>query len=42
MSQVRQVALQEKGGILACLDENCGFEKKAERKKKSTKTQEDD
>ena len=32
----------KKGGILACLDENCGFEKKAERKKKSTKTQEDD
>jgi DNA topoisomerase-1 len=33
---------KKKGGILACLDENCGFEKKAERKKKSTKTQEDD
>ena len=23
---------KRKGGILACLDENCGFEKKAERK----------
>ena len=33
---------KKKGGILACLDENCGFEKKAERKKKSTKTQEED
>ena len=25
---------KRKGGILACLDENCGFEKKAERKTK--------
>ena len=33
---------KKKGGILACLDENCGFEKKAERKKKSAKTQEED
>ncbi|MGN0636405.1 MAG: type I DNA topoisomerase [Acutalibacteraceae bacterium] len=31
---------KKKGGILACLDENCGFEKKAERKRKEEKTDE--
>ena len=25
---------KRKGGVLACLNEGCGFEKKAERKKK--------
>ncbi len=29
-----------KGGVLRCLDEKCGFEKKAERKKKSKKEEE--
>ena len=28
---------KKKGGVLACLDESCGFEKKAERKKKEDK-----
>ena len=26
------------GGVIACLDESCGFEKKAARKKKEDKT----
>ena len=28
---------KRKGGLLVCLDENCGFEKKAERKKRAKK-----
>lgn len=31
---------KKKGGIIACPDENCGFEKKAERKRKEDKTDE--
>lgn len=31
---------KKKGGILACLDEKCGFEKKAERKKKTKDAEE--
>lgn len=31
---------KRKGGILACLSEGCGFEKKAERKKKAKDTEE--
>ncbi len=31
---------KRKGGIVACLDENCGFEKKAERKKRTKKEEE--
>ena len=31
---------KKKGGIIACLDEQCGFEKRAERKRKEEKTDE--
>lgn len=31
---------KKKGGITACLDENCGFEKKTERKRKSKEDEE--
>ena len=31
---------KRKGGLLVCLDEKCGFEKKAERKKRTKKEEE--
>lgn len=31
---------KRKGGLLVCLDEACGFEKKAERKSRAKKTEE--